>query len=87
MRVRAVEQEEVLTFMVEDTGPGMVAQELKKVRDGTCVPKGHGIGLQNIRERLALLSADCRMTIDSTPGEGTKVCIRIPRIKEEPEHV
>ncbi len=87
VRVRAVEQEEVLTFMVEDTGPGMVAQELKKVRDGTCVPKGHGIGLQNIRERLALLSADCRMTIDSTPGEGTKVCIRIPRIKEEPEHV
>lgn len=85
--VRAGEQEDVLTFRVTDTGPGMIGQELERVRAGTCVPKGHGIGLQNIRERLALLSEACSMTIDSTPGEGTKVLLKIPRIEKEPEHV
>ena len=59
---------------------------LKQAVDATVV-ETKGFGVFSDRERLALLSADCRMTIDSTPGEGTKVCIRIPRIKEEPEHV
>lgn len=83
--VRAEEKGDVLLFTVHDQGPGMLPQELERVRNGTCVPKGHGIGLQNIRERLALISKDALLTVDSVPGEGTTVEIQIPRLNKETE--
>lgn len=76
--VKAEEKGDNLYFTVEDQGPGMLPGELEKVRKGTCVPKGHGIGLQNIRERLALISGQAFLEVDSVPGEGTTVEIKIP---------
>lgn len=76
--VKAEEKGDNLYFTVEDQGPGMLPGELEKVRKGTCVPKGHGIGLQNIRERLALISGQAFLEVDSVPGEGTTVKIKIP---------
>lgn len=83
--VKAEEKGDVLLFTVHDQGPGMLPQELERVRNGTCVPKGHGIGLQNIRERLALISKDALLTVESVPGEGTTVEIQIPRLNKETE--
>lgn len=82
--VEAREREAILWFVVADQGPGMNLKELESVRNGTCKPKGHGIGLANIRERLALISPQCTLTVDSVPGEGTRVVIEIPRLEGEP---
>ena len=47
--------------------------------DFTFQPKGNGIGLKNIRERLSLIFEDSQFLIDSEPGTGTQVTIRIPK--------
>ena len=43
---------------------------------------GHGLGMNNAKERLAIM---VKGTVDvaSTPGEGTRVTITIPKLKEE----
>ncbi|MFK0041400.1 sensor histidine kinase [Paenarthrobacter sp. NPDC090517] len=43
---------------------------------GTARGDGTGVGLQSLRERLAAL--DGRLEIESAPGEGTVVAIRVP---------
>ena len=66
---------------VEDTVPGLDGERLKAVRSLTAAPKGHGIGLKNISERLATAFPGYEMTIDSAPGAGTSVVLRIPKRK------
>lgn len=78
IQVSAYEDEMGLTFLVSDDGMGMEEEELEMVRSGTMKPKGHGIGLNNIRERLRIAYADSEFIIDSEFGVGTQVTIRIP---------
>ena len=73
------ETEDSILYEVSDTGPGMNAETLQAVRDGTVVPKGNGIGLANIRERLNILFEESEFSVDSVPGSGTTVRIRIPK--------
>ena len=61
----------------------MSEEELKAVRNGTIEPKGHGIGLKNIRERLRMAYADSEFVIESSPGSGTRITICIPKKKHE----
>ncbi len=75
------EEADCLYMSVEDTGPGMDGERLKAVRSFTAAPKGHGIGLKNISERLATAFPGYEMTIDSAPGAGTSVVLRIPKRK------
>lgn len=77
--VSAREDERGMLLCVADEGVGMGADELAAVRDGTVTPKGHGIGLKNIRERLKNTYADSKFFIESEPGVGTRVSIRIPK--------
>jgi two-component system sensor histidine kinase YesM len=58
---------EYLSLRVSDDGAGFDP-------DGS----RENVGLQNIRERLKLLSPLCRIAIDSTPGKGTDITILIP---------
>ncbi|WP_343084892.1 sensor histidine kinase [Blautia producta] len=81
------EEPEAVSLTVEDTGPGMEPEELEKVRNGTAVPKGHGIGIKNIRERLKITYEDSEFSIDSRKGHGTKIQIRIPKMCSEVDHV
>ncbi|QBE97288.1 Sensor histidine kinase YehU [Blautia producta] len=81
------EEPEAVLLTVEDTGPGMEPEELEKVRNGTAVPKGHGIGIKNIRERLKITYEDSEFSIDSRKGHGTKIQIRIPKMCSEVDHV
>ncbi|HEX7689047.1 MAG TPA: ATP-binding protein, partial [Burkholderiaceae bacterium] len=67
---------------VEDTGPGMDAQELASVftafRQGAAgVDKGGtGLGLNLSRHLATALGGE--LSITSTPGRGTRVCLRLP---------
>jgi two-component system sensor histidine kinase YesM len=68
---------------VEDTGPGMEKEELEKVRNFTVKPKGYGIGIKNIYERLKITYEKFEFSIDSRVGVGTKIQIRIPKVTEK----
>lgn len=83
IRVKVQEQENDLLFEVEDTGPGMDAETLQQVRNGTVKARGNGIGIANIRERLRLLYPEFTFEIESEQGKGTLIRIQIP--KEIPE--
>lgn len=85
--VRVKEKQDAILLEVEDTGPGMEPDELERVRNGTAVPKGHGIGIKNIRERLKITYKDSEFSIESRKGHGTKIQIRIPQIISEVNHV
>ena len=61
------------------------AEALEQARALTIVPKGHGIGLKNIHERLHIVFPSFTFQIDSTPGRGTSIRILIP--KKEVSHV
>ena len=76
VRVKENVEEQTMTLEVEDDGPGMTEEELEAVR---MVPKGNGIGLKNIRERLNLIFSDAVFEITSQPGKGTVVRIEIPK--------
>jgi len=39
---------------------------------------GQGLGLLGMRERLSLLGGTC--TVESQPGQGTRVLIRLPLV-------
>lgn len=83
--VKAKEEKNYITLEVEDQGIGMTEEELKAVRDGTVTPKGHGIGLKNIRERLKITYPDHELRIDSEAGKGTRIFIRVPKVKRGEE--
>lgn len=81
------EEENDIFLEVRDTGPGMTADELEDVRNFRIKPRGNGIGLNNIQERLKIVYEESEFRIDSAPGEGTVVQIRIPKKREEEEDV
>ncbi len=81
--VSAKENEKGMILCVSDKGAGMSADELEAVRSGTIKPKGHGIGLKNIRERLRMAYADSEFIIESKLGEGTQIVICIPKKDRE----
>jgi signal transduction histidine kinase len=70
----ARQQRGMLWVEVRDTGVGLVDTE-RLVEP----PPGSGIGLQNIRERLAMLyPGKGRLTLVSDEGEGTAVTLGVP---------
>ena len=81
------EEEKDIFLEVRDTGPGMTPDELEDVRNFRIKPRGNGIGLNNIRERLKIAYEESLFEIDSAPGKGTVVQIRIPKKRGEEEHV
>ncbi|MGA2976147.1 MAG: histidine kinase [Spirochaetia bacterium] len=78
--IRAGREGQALLITVEDNGVGVTEDILDQIRAGTYVSmRGTGLGLRSILDRLILAKGkDCRMTIDSTPGTGTRVVLTIP---------
>ena len=64
-----------VVISVEDDGPGIEEVKIKKIFEGTDHHKG--IGLKNVNDRLKLYYGE-GLRIESDPGEGTFVYIRIP---------
>lgn len=79
--VTVQEEEDTILLEVEDTGQGMTPEEVSAVQNNTMEPKGHGIGLKNIRERLLITFETSTFQIESQLGVGTKISIRIPKSK------
>lgn len=85
--VTVKEEENCIRMQVQDTGPGMSPEELEAVRSFKFKPKGYGIGLTNIRERLKIAYEENVFLIESRLGEGTKISILIPKTKKEETNV
>ena len=65
----------VLTLTVHNTGAPVEPEQLAAIRAFTVKPQGHGIGLKNIYERLAMLYRSFVFDFDSTAETGTTVRI------------
>jgi two-component system LytT family sensor kinase len=62
------------TIEVEDDGMGFVLERLEE-------PMSSGIGLANVRERLAVVyGASYHLTLNSEPGRGTSARIEVPEL-------
>lgn len=79
-----VSDSDTVCIEVSDTGAGIVAEDLAKVFDPffTTKPAGEGTGLGLALTRQIVEGHGGEVSIDSTPGKGTRVRILIPR--EEP---
>jgi len=66
---------------VEDNGAGMTAEYVEQLEKGDVQPKGTGLGIGNIKERINMLYGDqYGLSIKSKIGEGTSVTLILPYI-------
>lgn len=67
----------LMVFTVEDNGVGMEAQRVSQVLSGVTASETYG--LKNVNEVIRLtFGAEYGLAIESTPGSGTKVTVRMP---------
>jgi two-component system sensor histidine kinase YesM len=67
----------LMVFTVEDNGVGMEAQRVSQVLSGVAASETYG--LKNVNEVIRLtFGAEYGLAIESTPGSGTKVTVRMP---------
>ena len=72
-------------LIVEDNGPGIDTAILQKLENNEIAPKGHGIGLQNIKKRIQLLfSEEYGLQICREKGR-TQILVRVPFKSEQSE--
>ncbi len=70
-----------LLFTIDDNGRGMDEQTLRRILNSYEGEKRHAIG--NVNKRIKLyFGEEYGVSITSTPGFGTSVCIRIPAISD-----
>ena len=63
---------------VEDDGVGAEPGQIRRALTGTS--DDEGVGLHNVDERLrTVFGDDSRLTIETAPGAGTRVTVRIPK--------
>jgi two-component system, sensor histidine kinase YesM len=81
-------RENELDLQVRDNGPGMTAEFIRDLQQGRIQTRGEGIGLENISERIKLVfGQEWGTEIESRPGEGTTIHVRIPYWRGETVHV
>jgi len=75
IRLRASLKDGRLHLVIEDDGVGIPEARLATLLQ-------EGIGVSNVNERLKMLfGSDYRMSIDSQPGQGTRVDIEMPELQ------
>jgi two-component system LytT family sensor kinase len=73
--LRARRVEERLHLLIADDGVGIPEAEMATLFD-------RGIGVSNVNERLKVLfGTDYRLSIDSKPGQGTRIEIEVPELQ------
>ncbi|MBP2370748.1 sensor histidine kinase [Pseudonocardia parietis] len=71
---------DVCVIAVEDDGPGMNPEHARAVLAGTA--EGAGLALVNVDRRLrAVYGAEYGLVIETAPGAGTRIVLRIPRFQ------
>jgi len=90
IRVTAGREDGVLVLSVRDNGAGMDAEDInRRLREdaGAELEQGRSIGLVNINARIRMLYGDeFGVTVESEPGRGTAVLVRMPALEEGPEN-
>ncbi|SFG30593.1 sensor histidine kinase [Oribacterium sp. WCC10] len=80
-----------IVFTVSDDGIGMDSETLEKLRVAItkpCKDTDSGFGMANVNERIRMnFGPEYGLTLDSEPGGGTKVTVRIPRETAEKSKV
>lgn len=77
--VTGQEQNGDICLIVQDDGAGMTPERLEQVQGAISGKQRTGFGVATVHERLQLLfGAPYGLTIESRPGEGTIVHVRIP---------
>lgn len=89
VRVLIKEENERLVIAVSDTGRGIAPGRLKELMDSAFNPGRHvsGLGVGNVRARIAAYREGSTFEIQSLPGSGTTILIQIPLIEEEMAYV
>lgn len=77
--IRAYQTNGKIKVEIKDTGIGMTEETLKKALEPffTTKPKGTGLGLAIVERLCEVLKIN--LHIDSKAGQGTKVCLTIPK--------
>ena len=84
--IRVFEREDDIFFTVEDNGVGMEPEQIEEIFRRK--PDGKsGIGIKNVNDRLKIWFGEkYGVTITSVPDEGTRVTVRMPKVREESEY-
>lgn len=84
IKVSAEEQDSQWRFRVEDNGRGMKPETLEKLRngmafstEGTDKEKGHGLGIQIVRDFLQKLGG--QISVESEEGKGACFIFTLPK--------
>ncbi len=76
----------MLLVEVEDDGVGMAPERNVASPVSGLVQPGTGIGMRNVRDRMKVLYGEmASLEINSRPGRGTKVALRMPILDAEAE--
>jgi sensor histidine kinase YesM len=82
---RVAEDGDRIRVEIEDDGPGIPPDKIAQILKGSAQEtEGHttGIGIGNVVQRLRLFyGQDDVIDIESGPGSGTKVVLRLPKIR------
>jgi len=82
IRISARCSDDRLLLVIDDTGPDDLSEEKSQNMTSEDV-SGVGIGLQNIRDRLATLYGErCSVTHEPSPLGGRRVSIAIPAAEQ-----
>jgi sensor histidine kinase YesM len=85
IEIKAIKMDDILQITVQDNGVGMDADEMNerlKENSMDMVESGNSIGLLNINARMKMLyGSEFGLSIESSSEDGTKVILRIPRLK------
>jgi two-component system sensor histidine kinase YesM len=88
LRVSAQAQRQALLIRVEDNGEGLPVEQLARLTEALRRPAPSsaaqgGIGLQNLQLRLThMFGEGYGLSVESTPGEGATVVVRLPLSRE-----
>jgi two-component system LytT family sensor kinase len=87
-----LQPEHHLRIDIEDDGVGMIVSDgrfgerRRFARDPETSSSTEGIGMYNVAERLRVLyGANAHMTVQSTPGLGTRISIEVPLLQSDKE--
>ncbi len=79
IQIRSARASGRLRIEVLDNGVGIAEGKMDSLYD-------NGIGLNNVRERMKVLyGSDFTFSVDSRPGEGTRVSIDLPHLQPKEE--
>ena len=77
VQVSACADADTLTLTVQNTGEVIPREKVAEIQAFKAKPRGNGIGMKNIYERLAMMYENFTFTFDNAADTGTTVCITL----------